>query len=288
MNHNPKCFHNHLGPWLLEAGWLVSAIAAIKNGWLPSAGPTQPPPGVNDSLYRTWEGVAIISIDGPMMKFNSKFGGTNTVQTRQALRAALGDPNIGAIMLRVDSPGGSYAGTAELAQEVRNADSLKPIFSYAEDMMASAAYWVGSQTRRIFSNATGQVGSIGTVAVLDDTSKAMEIQGVKVHVISTGEFKGAFSDGTPITPAQIQYIQSLIDSLNEHFLAGVMDGRQIDKKALASVADGRVFIAKEAKQSGLIDQISTFEDALAYAADKKKYRPKMERAEIKRKLAENS
>lgn len=270
--HNKQCFNNHMGPWLIEPKWFSNAVNAIKQGIYPMR-PVAAEKVVNqygDLLYSlSPEGVATISLSGVMMKHESKFSDTvSTVRMRQALRTAANDDKVLSIVLMIDSPGGSLAGTAELAGDVKNIDSKKPVLAHFEDLGCSAAFWVGSQARRVTANATAMIGSIGTVAVVHDTSKQAEMLGVKVHVISTGDFKGAFTDGTPVTEEQLNYYQELINKLNAHFLNAVSEGRKIEMKDLKEIADGRVFVAADAKKLGLIDAIETSDGIVAYAASK--------------------
>ena len=285
--HNQKCWHNHLGPWLVLATWFNSMLSAVK------AGAINPRAIMGDTgsdvtpAYTVSNGVAVIDLSGPLMKVDSKFGGTNTVRARGAIRQAVADPNVSSILLHVDSPGGSVAGTAELAADVKAADALKPVHAHIDDLGASAAYWIASQARKVTANAMAMVGSIGTLLVLEDTSQVMDAAGIKVHVLSTGPFKGAGADGAPITPEQLAYMQSLVDGMNAGFLAAVGDGRQMDKKALAAVSDGRVWLAKEAKSLGLIDAVDSMDAVVGAMSTKYAGRkgPRMARADSLIKLS---
>lgn len=288
--HNPKCWHNHTGPWLVLASWLNTMLSMVRAGTVPIR--AQMPDGSGDPGpgYTLMNGVAVIDLAGPLMKFDSKFGGTNTVKARQAIRAAVADPQASSILLHVDSPGGSVAGTAELAADVKAADGVKPVHAHIDDLGASAAYWIASQARKITANAMAMVGSIGTLLVIEDTSKVMDAAGIKVHVLSTGPFKGAGTDGAPVTPDQLAYMQSLVDGMNAGFLTAVADGRQMDKKSLAAVADGRVWLAKEAKSLGLIDAVDSMDAVVGAMATKYAGRkgPRMARADTLIKLSEMS
>lgn len=206
--------------------------------------------------------VAIVSIAGPMMKHRSKFGGTSTIETRRALREATASRDVRAILLHVDSPGGHVAGTLELAEDVAAARRRKPVHAFVEDLGASAAYWAASQAARITVNPTGQVGSIGTVAVLFDESERFEAAGVKTHVVSTGAIKGAGAPGAPITAEQLEHVRELVEDLNGHFLAAVGKGRKLGAKKLRAVSDGRTFIGRKALEAGLVDAVGSVDDAI--------------------------
>lgn len=274
---NQKCFANHIGTWLMKPDWLTQALSAIQAGiWKPGQSMTAAAPILNASrtvrdptneykkLYEvTNDGLAVISIDGPMMKFDSKYGGANTTRIRRALRAVSVDAEVGGTMLLMDSPGGHVAGTMELGDDIRAAGKVKPVHSFASDLCASACYWAASQSARISVNAIGEVGSIGVVAVLHDYSKMFEAAGVKVHVISTGSMKGAGTEGTEVTEEQLAYFQKMVDDVNQFFLAAVQKGRGMSAKKLGEIADGRVFIASEALSHGLVDAVETFDQAMA-------------------------
>lgn len=213
------------------------------------------------------DGVAVISLAGPLMKqVSSLSGGTSTVAAKKQIRNAAASKEVQAILLRVESPGGTSAGTLELANEVAAASKKKPVWAYAEDLMASAAYWVGSQAQQIFANPTAIVGSIGTYAVIRDLSGHAAQLGVKVHVIRAGEMKGAGEPGTEVTPAMLAEWKRVVDGLNAHFVDGVASGRKhagLSRKMVDALADGRVYIGQEAVGNQLIDGVQSFEQTLA-------------------------
>lgn len=210
--------------------------------------------------------VAVVNITGSLMKqASSMSGGTSTLRVRQAIRSLAADSEIGAIVLRIDSPGGTVAGTEELASDIAAASKKKPVLAFIEDLGASAAYWIASQTQEISANATALVGSIGTYGVVQDLSAMAAKEGVKVHVVRAGTYKGTGVPGTEITQAQIGEMQRTVDALNSHFLDGVASGRHMTKEQVSSLADGRVHIASEAKKMGLIDSVSTLDQTIERA-----------------------
>lgn len=255
----PECFANHMGALaclpsfvretlsLIQAGLFVPPVqAAIRDGG-----------GEGGGYDVTPGGVAIVSIVGPMMKGQSKYGGTSTVATRRALRAAAADARVGAIALRIDSPGGYISGTQDLADEVADVAARKPLEAYIEDLGASAAYWVASRAGKISANASAQVGSIGGYTVLVDTSGKAEASGVKVHVIQTGPLKAIGVPGAPVTPEQVAVVQEEVEDQVAGFYATVRAGRpRVD---LGKVATGGVWIADKAKSLGLVDRVETFD-----------------------------
>ena len=207
-------------------------------------------------------GIAVIEISGVMGKGQSKFFDVNTIDVRRAVRVAAEDNDVRGIMLLIDSPGGTVAGTAELGDDVRAARERKPVRAHAEDLLASAAFWAAVHAENITASRTTEVGSIGTILVVEDLSKAAEASGIKVHVISTGAMKGAGAEGAEVTEEQLEMFQGRVDAINEHFLSAVREGRRLRGDRLAEVTDGRVFIAEDAQARGLIDGVVSFDESM--------------------------
>jgi signal peptide peptidase SppA len=208
------------------------------------------------------QGIAVIPIMGPLVKGGGKNGEVDSVAIRRQLQAAVQDKEIGGIMLVIDSPGGTVAGTDELARDVLAANSVKPVAAHIEDLGASAAYWIASQAGTLTANHTAEVGSIGTMAVVEDTSGMAKAEGIVVHVVSTGSYKGAFVPGTEVTSDHLAYLQEQANALNAHFMTAVSKGRKVGMKKVEGWADGRAWIASTALDMGLIDGVTRLEDAM--------------------------
>lgn len=236
---------------------------------------------VNPSYDLLSEGVAHIQVRGPMSKlgFGSDMRGS-TLLARTQINAALNDPSIKGVLLSIESPGGSVNGTKELADAVANLSEAKPVIVFAQDILASAAYWVASQADWIIANDSGLVGSIGTYMVVYDFSKMLDEYGIKAHAITSGGFKGAGAMGTEITEDQIAEWQRVILSLNDLFVEGVASGRNVPKSTIEQLADGRVHIAGEARKIGLIDGVGTFAFALDTLSNLIDRRAEMSRTDL--------
>jgi len=220
------------------------------------------------------QSVAVVMLTGTLMKsVGSMQAGTSTVAARRELRQAANDPDVSAIVLAVDSPGGTVSGTADLAAEVKAAAKKKPVMAYVEDLGASAAYWVASQADAVYANSdTALIGSIGTLMVVYDTSAAAEKDGVKTLVFGTGPLKGAGADGAPVTGAQQQYFRGLVDDSQRAFDAAVKSARSLTDRQLESAKTGGVFAAAEAIDRKLIDGIRSFDAVVNEAAAEAKRR----------------
>lgn len=212
--------------------------------------------------YELQDHTAMIPLAGPMTKGDSKFGGTSTVRTRHMLRQAVRDPEVHHIVLQVYSPGGHVDGVQDLADEVFRIRGQKPIVAHIEDLGASAAYWVASQADRITANGTAEVGSIGTMAILEDSSKRLERLGITVHVIATGPYKGLGVEGAPVSAEALGYVRQRVEAINAHFLQSIQRGRGLTADGMALVSDGRVHHAAPAARLGLLDAVQDLETTL--------------------------
>jgi signal peptide peptidase SppA len=217
--------------------------------------------------YEVQGGVAILNMAGPTTKGETSmqdvFGGTSTVAMRRNLRAAISDPDVKAVMLAIDSPGGTMDGTVSLADDVAAATKKKPVCAYVDGMACSAAYWIASQCTRIDMGRDSEAGSIGVFAKLADSSAAAEKAGVKVEVFKDGEYKGIGIAGTSLTDSQRAYIQEGVNEAGEMFRAAVMQGRGLTAEQTQNAAGGRKYMGKRAKALGLVDGICSFDQALA-------------------------
>lgn len=226
-------------------------------------------PVVQMAAGKGGKSVAVVRMERTLMKQRPSLGGTSTVDVRRAVRSAANDPNVSGVLLAIDSPGGTVAGTDDLAREVRAARRKKPTWAFVEDLGASAAYWVASQADAVYANSpTALVGSIGTVMTVYDESKAAESVGVRPLVFSTGPLKGTGEPGTPVTEEQAAYLQGIVNQTQTVFDSAVRTGRNLSAAELNAVRSGGVFLASEAQRLRLIDGIKSFDsvlDALAAA-----------------------
>lgn len=211
--------------------------------------------------------VAIIRLNGPMIRGNSMFarffGLASTDAVRMAFKSAQMDADVEKILFIVSSPGGSVDGLAELADTMSSIKQSKPIITQVEGQMASAALYVGAQSTEIYAGRNDLIGSIGTRLMLYDFSEAFKKAGIKAVPIDTGEFKSAGAMGTEITDRQKADFQRIVDAFYEDFLQAVETGRGMDRKALEKIADGRMFLASEARDHGLIDGIRSLDETIA-------------------------
>lgn len=209
---------------------------------------------------------AVISINGPMVSgpsWLSAYGYAVTGDIKRAVQIAAADSAVTEIVLRINSPGGSVSGLADLSDAVAAAGRSKPVRAGVEGMMASAALHVGVQARSVSAGRGDMVGSIGTYAVLYDYSAAAEKQGVKPILVSSGGLKGQGVPGLPISDELIVETQRIVDLYTSDFVAAVAMGRRMTVDQVKALATGQVWIGPEAKAAGLIDTVEGFDSMLA-------------------------
>jgi signal peptide peptidase SppA len=228
----------------------------------PVVGPFNFPDGKRKSkMSITADGVAEIPVKGVLLKnvpaWLSWLGinATGYDEIREDIQTALDDKAVRSIRLKVESPGGQVSGVMEAAEAIYKAREQKPVGALIEDLGASGAYWLASQAVKIGANANAVVGSIGVYSVAVDYSKAAEMEGIKVHVISSGPHKGAGVPGAPITEPQLDALREVINGMAENFISDVARGRAAKVEDVRTWASGRTWLAGVANEMGLIDQV---------------------------------
>ena len=187
------------------------------------------------------------------------FGGVSVEGLRESLRAELNDPAVKAVVLDIDSPGGSIAGVTELAAEIRGArGGTKPIVAVANTLAASAAYWLASQADELVVTPSGHVGAIGIYAIHRDVSRMLDEMGMKMTIISAGEHKTEANEYEPLSDDARADIQGRVDAAYGQFVADVAAGRRVAADQVEEgYGGGRVLTAKKAKAAGMVDRVET-------------------------------
>ena len=222
----------------------------------------------NPGVLRVLDGVGIIPIEGLMAKLAGSVNGSSQPRgtamnvVRRSLKLALADDDVHTILLYVDSPGGTVPGISDVAKQIRAARTRKPVVAFVDGMMASAAYWLGSQADEVVANDTGHVGSIGVYTILDDWHAFFEEHGVERHLVKAGKFKGTGVPGLKITKEELEPIQREIDHIYDTFVQAVAGGRKLDVSAVLKLADGTVRTGESARVAGLVDRVKTFDDLM--------------------------
>ena len=214
----------------------------------------------------TSKGVAVIPIVGSMSHrstgIEAMSGMTSYTTLQKQFEAAFNDPNVGSILMDIDSPGGSVAGAFDFRDYLMSKKGTKPVYALARDAMCSAAYLIGSTADKVYATQTARVGSIGVVAMHTDASGKMEKEGLKPTFISAGKFKTAGNPYEKLEGDKLKYLQDSVDESYDMFINAVADARGIDKKVIRDT-EARVYGGKKAVEIGLADGIRTYESVLA-------------------------
>lgn len=208
--------------------------------------------------------VGIITHRAPMVGNISGGGGASTDAFGRIFEQALADEQVRAILIDVDSPGGTVSGVAELRSRIFQARGRKPIVAVANATAASAAYWIASAADEVSVTPSGLVGAIGVYTVTTDTSEKDRLEGVKRTVISAGKFKAEGADGGPLTDEATAALKSHVETLYGMFVSDVAANRGVTASAVREgFGQGRGVLAKQAVTDGLADRVETFDEALA-------------------------
>ena len=173
-----------------------------------------------------------------------------------------------AILLNIDSPGGGVAVSQELYSEIKRLRDKKgkTIVAYVSSTGASGAYYVACAADKIIANPGTIIGSIGVIAEWVNFGDLLEWAKLKNIVFKTGEFKDTGSPTRALTEKERAYFQGLIDDMYVQFVDAVASGRKLELQEVRSLADGRVFTGRDAKERKLIDEIGNFQDAVDLTA----------------------
>lgn len=209
--------------------------------------------------------VAIIFADGEIVEGDDiqEIAGTRFAREIEKITA---DPSIKAVVLRVNSPGGSVSASAKIRTALDNLKASKPLVASYGNYAASGGYWISNGCEKIFSDAGTVTGSIGVFSMIPEFSKVSRKLGVTVETVGSNKHSDMYSLMRPFDAAELKYMQASIEDIYETFVNLVADGRGMQPAAVDAIAQGRVWIGSNALEIGLVDEIGTLKDAVAYAA----------------------
>jgi len=211
--------------------------------------------------------VGVVSAIGEILDGKQPPGVVGGESTAQLLRQALQDNDIRAVVLRVDSPGGSVLASEQIYREVRALKQAgKPIVVSMGDVAASGGYYIAAPADEIIASANTITGSIGVFASIPTFSRSLTKLGINVDGVGTTPLSGALRLDRPMSPSADKLVQSTVDHSYEEFLAHVANGRGKSRDAVDAIAQGRVWAGVDALPIGLIDRLGGYQDALKEAA----------------------
>ena len=228
---------------------------------------------VNMKASRQSRGVAHLQLFGllenRLSMLGETFGGTDLQRFGQSFDRVIADPSISSVLIEVDSPGGEYSGTPEIADKVYRGRSVKPVVAVINSLGASAAYWISSQASEIVVTPSGEAGSIGVFLMHIDESAAMEKAGYEVTFFATPPEKISGNPYQPPSPAAAEFFMRRSKAIYSEFTAAVARGRGVSQaQVIQGMGGGLLMGAKEAKAARMVDAVMPFDAAVAAVLSK--------------------
>ena len=223
---------------------------------------------IPEPLVKTTDKIAVIYANGEigMGKGNETEIGTENIV--KALKDAADDEKVKAIVLRVNSPGGSVLTSDIIYQEVLNAKAKKPLVASFGSYAASGGYYISCAADRIFAQPTTLTGSIGVFGMIPNVGKTMKRIGIHTDGVKTHPYAGTPSLMRAMTPGERDLQQRSIEDIYAGFISKVAKGRGMSTTAVDSIGQGRVWSGTDGLRVGLVDELGGLEDAIAYVAEK--------------------
>ncbi len=221
--------------------WWISSFA-IRDG------------GGGDFISR--EKLALVRIEGVI---------TESEDIVRQIKKYREDAAIKGIVLRIDSPGGAVGPSQEIYKEVLRTTEGKKVVASMGGLAASGGYYIACAANKIFANPGTITGSIGVIMAFSNFEELMKKLGLKTIVIKSGKFKDTGSPVRELTGDEKKILQGVSDDIHGQFIEAVAKGRNLKIESVRELADGRIFSGRQAKESGLVDELGTLEDAISYA-----------------------
>jgi protease-4 len=182
------------------------------------------------------------------------------------LRQVRQDEDVKAVVLRINSPGGSATASEEILREVRLTSQKKPVIVSMGDYAASGGYWIATGANHIFAEPNTITGSIGVFGLQFNVQKLASDYGITWDVVKTGRYADSATISRPKTPQELAIAQKSVNQIYNQFLNKVAQSRKLPVQKVAQIAQGRVWSGQDAKKLGLVDEIGGIDDAIEYAA----------------------
>lgn len=213
------------------------------------------------------ENVAVVIAVGNILDGSHSPGTIGGDSTAALLRKALSDESVMAVVLRIDSPGGSVFASEVIAQEIKALQAAgKPVVASMGSVAASGGYWISVVTDRIIASPATITGSIGVFGMFPTYQRSLAAIGIVTDGVGTTPWSGQLRPDREMSEPMKELFQLIVNDTYDDFISGVADSRAMDKQFVDSVAQGQVWTGRDALENGLIDELGTFEDAIRAAA----------------------
>lgn len=210
--------------------------------------------------------IAVIHVEGVIMGGRDQgdfWGGGGTDAVIRQLHEARDDMEVKAVLLRINSPGGSAPAAQEMGVEIKKLRaSGKIVVASMGDVAASGGYWIAAVTDKIYANPATMTGSIGVYIPYSNWEELYQKIGIHPEKIKSGPHKDILSPERRMTQEERKIIQGMVDDLYNQFVAVVAEGRRMDPAKVRRLADGRLYTGSQAKELGLVDELGTMYDAI--------------------------
>ena len=212
--------------------------------------------------------IAVVYAEGDIVDGEGQVGEVGGHKFARELRQVRQDENIKAVVLRVNSPGGSASASEEIQRELRLTMQAKPVVVSMGSVAASGGYWISTYSHRIFAEPATITGSIGVYGMFINGQQLFNNLGLTFDTVKTGKLADMLTVSRPKNEAEMAVFQKLVDWIYDEFTAKVAESRKLDKAKVLEIAQGRVWSGTEAKKLGLVDEIGGLGKAITYAAEK--------------------
>lgn len=210
--------------------------------------------------------VAVVYLEGNIVNGEGNFGVAASESIATLLRQVRQNEEVKAVVLRVNSPGGSATAASIMGREVELLAATKPLVVSMGDYAASGGYWVSAPARKIFASPGTITGSIGTYSLLPNVQKIANDHGITWDAVETAPFANSDTIARPKTPAELAINQKSANAIYDRFLEVVSKGRSLPRPQVSQIAEGRVWSGMSAKSLGLVDELGGLEAAIVQAA----------------------
>jgi len=210
---------------------------------------------------RRRSGVAIVEIHGVIGNH------VKTPEFSRLIDSVAGNQRLKALLLDIDSPGGSATGSEVLYRAIQRVAEEKPVYAYVRGMGASGGYYLACAASKVYALPTALVGSIGVIYLRPVLEQLLSKVGVDFSVYKSGEFKDMTGFWRSPTDRESEKFQELINEIFDNFVTVVAEGRSLDEAKVREIATGEIMTAQKGIRQGLVDEIGDFKDALEAAAE---------------------
>jgi len=225
---------------------------------------------VKEDKEKSKDKIAIIFAEGDIVDGEGKEGEVGSVEFSKALRKARLDEKVKAVVLRINSPGGSALASETIYREVVLTKKVKPVIVSMGNLAASGGYYIAAPADTIVASPNTITGSIGVFGLFFNAQKMVNNLGVTVDTVKTNKFADIGTGSRAVTAQEREIIQREIERIYDNFISRVAEGRKMSKANVDSIAQGRVWTGADAKRLGLVDVFGGLETAVAIAAKKAK------------------